>query len=81
MNEITLNIKFFGGFRKFGEGLSFAVPTGSTIATIKAVLLEKLNGETLVLDSVLANDNEILRDDDILNSDASLSILPPVCGG
>ncbi len=78
---ITIHMKLFGGFRKFGETLDFAVPIGSTVAAIKAVLQKKLNGDGLVLDSVLANDSAILRDSDVLDSDAELSILPPVCGG
>ncbi len=81
MSTITIHMKFFGGFRKFGESLDFSVPIGSTVVAIKATLQEKLNGDKLVLDSVLANDRNILRDSDILSSDTELSILPPVCGG
>ena len=81
MNDITIHMKLFGGFRKFGESLDFSVPAGSTVVAIKATLQEKLNGDRLVLDSVLANDSNILRDNDILSSDTELSILPPVCGG
>lgn len=78
---ITIEMKFFGAFRKFGEGLALQVPAGTNVAAIKTALKEKLNGEGLVSDSVLANDNTILRNEDILESDAALSILPPVCGG
>ena len=53
--DITIHMKLFGGFRKFGESLDFSVPMGSTVAVIKAVLQEKLNGDGLVLDSVLAS--------------------------
>ena len=78
---IQIHIKLFGAFRKFGESIDFCLPAGSTIASVKTALQQKLNGEGLVSDSVLANDNAILRDSDVLNSDADLSILPPVCGG
>ena len=81
MSTITIHMKLFGGFRNFGESLDFSVPTGSTIAAVKTALQEKLNGDGLVLDSVLANDSSILRDSDVLDADAELSILPPVCGG
>lgn len=81
MNTIAVHIKLFGAFRKFGESLDFCLPAGSTIATVKAALRQKLNGEGLVSDSVLANDNAILRDHEVLDKDAELSILPPVCGG
>ena len=36
MSTITIHIKFFGGFRKFGEYLDFTVPAGSTIAAVKS---------------------------------------------
>ena len=81
MSSIAIRIRFFGVFRKFGESLDFSVPAGSTISAVKAVLQEKLDGYGLVSDSVLANDNAILRDGDILEGDAELSVLPPVCGG
>ena len=81
MDEITIQVTFFGAFRKFGKGLNFSVPAGSTVATIKNTLQEQLNGEGLVSESVLANDNAILRDSDVLRENAKLSVLPPVCGG
>lgn len=81
MSEITIHMKFFGSFRKFGESINFSMPTGSTISAVKMALQNKLNGEGLVLDSALANDDAILQDNDVLNNDAELCILPPVCGG
>ncbi len=81
MSDISIHMKLFGAFRKFGESLDFSMPVGSTIAEVKTALQQKLNGEGLVFDSVLANDNSILRDHDVLDKDAELSILPPVCGG
>lgn len=81
MNDIKIHIKFFGYFRKFGDGLDLSVPTESTIEKIKSIIQHKLDGEKLVLDSVLANSTDILQDDYILDQDIELSILPPVCGG
>lgn len=81
MNEITIRIKFWGAFRKFGESVDICVPTGSTVALIKKNLQEKLDNFGLVADSVLANDHSILSEDDIFQDDITLSILPPVCGG
>ena len=81
MSEITLKIKPFGAFRKFGDSIVLSVPSGSSIATIKTLLQTKLNDNILVSDSVLADNDAILRDDYILDSDTALSILPPVCGG
>ena len=81
MAEITLKIKPFGAFRTFGDSIELSVPSGSSIATIKTLLQTKLNDNILVSDSVLADNDAILRDEDILDSDTALSILPPVCGG
>ena len=81
MSDISIHIKFYGGFRTFGESLDFSVPAGSSIAVVKKTLQEKLDGNGLVSSSALANDNTILHDYDILESDTVLSILPPVCGG
>lgn len=78
---ITIHIKFFGAFRKFGAGIEIDVPANTTILAIKTELQSKLNNEKLVLDSVLANDDTVLQDSDILKDNAELSILPPVCGG
>lgn len=83
MSEIAIHIKLFGSFRKFGDTLDFFVPVGSTAGAIKKTLSGLLNGSEsmLVFDSVLANDKAILRDNHVFESDAQLSILPPVCGG
>lgn len=81
MADIKIYIKFFGYFRKFGDGLYLSVPAESTIEKIKPIIQHKLGGEKLVLDSVLANSTDILRNDYILDQDTELSILPPVCGG
>jgi len=81
MSDISIHVKLFGAFRKFGESIDFSMPVGSTIAAVKKALQQKLNGEGLVFDSVLANNSAILRDHDVLDKDTELSILPPVCGG
>ena len=81
MSEINISVKYYGAFRKFGDGMEFSVPKGSSVFDIKLVIQGKLNGEGLVQDSVLSNEDSILQDDYILNNNATLSILPPVCGG
>ncbi len=79
MSDITLEIKLYGAFRKFGESIKVSIASGSKVEQVKASLSETL-GE-LVNSSVLANDNVILGNDDVLEQNATLSILPPVCGG
>ncbi len=83
MTDISIHMKLFGAFRKFGDALDFSVPAGSTGAVIKKALSTLLKGSeaSLVFDSVLANDNAILPDNHVFKSDVRLSILPPVCGG
>ncbi len=80
-NNLNINIKFFGSFRKFGESININIPNGSSVFTAKQLLQKELNDNKLVTDSVLANDTDILQYNDIIDDDAPLSILPPVCGG
>lgn len=83
MNEITISMRLFGAFRKYGETVEFAIHTGSPVAVIKDALGNVLGEQArgLIRDSVLANDETILPGDYIFDRDARLSILPPVCGG
>lgn len=83
MNAITIHMKLFGAFRKFGDALDFTVPVGSTVEVVKKTMSSLLSGNeaSLVFDSVLANDSAILTDNHIFNANAKLCILPPVCGG
>ncbi len=80
--EITIHIEFFGAFRQFGKGLDINIPAGSTVRAVKSALSRRLNDTGLVTESVLANDNTILQDTDIITDDnIRLAVLPPVCGG
>lgn len=83
MKQIAIDIKLFGAFRKFGKTLALKVPSGSSAGFVKEALSRMLKGgeAALVFDSALADDKKILPDDHILETDAALSILPPVCGG
>lgn len=83
MSDITINIKFFGSFRKFGKNIDVIVPNGSSVVAVKEALILALNDKDafIIEASVLANNNEILQDDRVFNADAKISILPPVCGG
>lgn len=83
MSTITLPIKCFGVFRQFGDQLAVKIKTGSSVQQIKAALAQQLGEQhkTLIEESVLANDNDILPNAYILQEETALSILPPVCGG
>ncbi|MFH1157398.1 MAG: MoaD/ThiS family protein [Pseudomonadota bacterium] len=83
MTDITVTVRLFGAFRKYGENATFTVPSGITITGVKEKLADVLNlpDRTLVRDSAMANDDEIIDGDAILTKDSRLAILPPVCGG
>lgn len=83
MADIDIKIKLFGAFRKNGHELQLCLPAGSTIGNVKQkISLQLADADAaLVYDSVLADENTILPDGYILEENANLSILPPVCGG
>lgn len=83
MTDISINVRLFGAFRKYGETVTFTMPSGSSVQLVKEKLAEILSlaDAQLIRDSVLANDNEIIEDTAVLSIDCNLAILPPVCGG
>ena len=83
MATITVYIQYFGAFRDLGDGVSITVATPATIKQVKQSLLECIEPqhENLIKNSVLATNDTILQDGDYIDDDATLSILPPVCGG
>ena len=83
MSDITVTMRLFGAFREFGESVELAVKSGSSVAAIKQALGNALGerAQTLIRDSVLADDHTILPVEFIVETDAKLAILPPVCGG
>ena len=83
MKKIDLEIKFYGAFRKFGQGISIKVNSGASMIDIKNAVISTVGEDhyLLVGDSVLANDDMILPDDYVVSESGALSILPPVCGG
>ena len=80
---IKINVKLFGAFRKYGERVSFSIPSGASVQDVKNKLTAelKLSDPALINDSAIANDNEIIGADAIFTRDSDLAILPPVCGG
>ena len=84
MNQkIEITVRLFGAFRRYGAQVVLSVPSGSSVADIITLLSEKIDTQDKVLlnDSAMANDNEIVGRDFILNENSELAILPPVCGG
>lgn len=83
MADATFLIQCFGIFRKFGESLSVDLPLGSSVQQVKQAIVDLIGTQhkTLVEESVLADEDSILPNAYVLEKPASLSILPPVCGG
>ena len=83
MKTITVNVQLFGAFRKYGEMAVLEAPTGIGIDELKELLLNWIGGMEahLVADSVFANEKEVLAAGAVIEKDANLAVLPPVCGG
>lgn len=83
MKTISVTMQLFGAFKKYGEKIIFIVPSGSTVQDVKNKLaIElKLDDPTLIYDSAIANDDEIIEKNNVFTQDCCLAILPPVCGG
>ncbi len=88
MKEIE--IKLFGAFKKFIPSGKITVQVSGEITAIE--LKRKINEvfreqrsdfqeSTLVFESALATDSEILQEDVTIDERSSLALLPPVCGG
>ena len=80
---MKITILYYGAFRACGKQIELNVDSPASVQTIKTVLGAHLGAQhqTLIEDSVLANETDILPDEFILDAECTLSILPPVCGG
>jgi molybdopterin converting factor small subunit len=83
MKKITVSIRLFGAFRKYGEVVILEAPAGVGIDELKELLSSWIGGMEahLVADSVFANEKEVLAAGAVIEKDANLAVLPPVCGG
>lgn len=88
--SITLTIHLFGAFRPYSDGQPMVVEVlqGVCVAEVKdhlKAVLRKIqpsfDRDALVDESALADDAQILSENAVLECDAELAILPPVCGG
>jgi len=80
---ITVDVRFFGAFRKYGEETCVILPAGYTVGELKKQLRTDFSEPEsgLLADSVMAGGNRFLSDDEVLTEDVELALLPPVCGG
>jgi molybdopterin converting factor small subunit len=83
MSEIKITVRLFGAFRKYGDSMDMVCPSGSTVGYIKEQIstLVDESDKSLVFESAIANDQQIIKADTIFEESSKLSILPPVCGG
>ena len=83
MKTITVNVQLFGAFRKYGEMAVLEAPAGVRVNELKELLSRWIGGMEahLVADSVFANEKEVLAAGAVIEKDANLAVLPPVCGG
>lgn len=88
MNEIE--IKLFGAFRKYVPSgrIKIQVLNQFTVLQLKekinSVLQEQVPGfnePSLVYESALATETEVLNEDALISNQRNLALLPPVCGG
>ena len=82
-----VRVRLFGAFRSFGLGreLVATVPLDrATVADVRAALELHMPDEAALswlAASAFATDERVLAETDTVADGASLSILPPVCGG
>jgi len=86
--NMKLTIEFYGSLREASKGNKIQVdlPEGTFVKVAKEAIFNELESigflkSSLVMDSALASDKEILQDDIKLTHGGTYSLLPPVCGG
>lgn len=86
----TIEVRLFGAFRKYIPSgvIQITVDKPSAATEIKLKILQQIQiefptfkEESLIHESALANEKEILYEDMIVNESHQLALLPPVCGG
>jgi molybdopterin converting factor small subunit len=87
---LNITIKLFGTFRKYfnGQEIILDVKESASIGDVRNQLLNKIRQDypnakdiDILHQSVFADTHRVLHDTEILMSNTSLAILPPVCGG
>jgi len=80
---MKVTIQFYGAFRQFGQDLSFTLSSPITVRELKSLLVSSLGAhqKDLIESSAFASESSIIGRDSLIETDCTLSILPPVCGG
>ena len=89
-DHIEIKVRLFGAFRRYSSAseISLKIASGSSVAEVKTLLAQHLkqldsgfSEQTLMENSVLADETRILSGTETIQRSARLAILPPVCGG
>lgn len=91
MSQIKLSIKFFGALRQYMENgeLHLALPEKMNLSQLRELIIMTLrqqyqhfNDDHLLDHAVFANEVCILQENNfIIETDTTIAVLPPVCGG
>ncbi len=81
---MVLHVKLFAGARELAgaEQIPLELPLGATIADAKHLIAQsypQLAG--LIARSVIARNQEYAQDEDAIQADDELAVIPPVSGG
>ena len=86
----TIEVKLFGAFKKYipNGKIQIQVQTGTPISELKNIIEKEIKKQApqfsdhhLILESALANAEEILSEAAVITNETALAYLPPVCGG
>ena len=87
-NEINITVELFGALRNLNDNfmINFSVPKGSFPGDIRKHLKDAFQGcaesDIQIIDqSVFGLGEKLLSENESIEEDANLVILPPVCGG
>jgi molybdopterin synthase sulfur carrier subunit len=76
-----MKLSLFGPLRQYGE-VTLQVEGSITVRDARELLRKQLPPQAAVVaQSAFADDERVLRDEDLLQGDAHYSVLPPVAGG
>ena len=87
---MNITIQLFGATRDYAnsDSIKLTVPNNATIADVRAHMADKLskeyprfNHDGLFDHSVFADETQVLTENAVIEDNATLTILPPVCGG
>lgn len=88
-SKLDISVQLFGAFRRVHpHPVALCIEKNTKIKDVKSALAGALrelnpgfNDTDLLSKSVLANNQKIYQDDDVILEPATIAILPPVCGG